>query len=89
MVNDGENILQNINSLIKIEDMPLTKEDKNRLRNCMTGNHKKIYAGKNIMEKYTYPLCSILPLPAILQGCKPTVCLFALQNRRKQPEHYA
>jgi hypothetical protein len=23
-----------------------------------------------------------------LQGCKPTVCLFALQKRRKQPERY-
>jgi hypothetical protein len=26
--------------------------------------------------------------PTFLQGCKPTVCLYALQKRRKQPERY-
>jgi hypothetical protein len=26
--------------------------------------------------------------PTFLQGCKPTVCLFALQKRRIQPKRY-
>ena len=32
-----ENIIENIDFSMKMEDMPLTKEDKNRLRSCISG----------------------------------------------------
>ena len=32
-----ENIIENIDFSMKMEDMPLTDEDKNRLRNCLNG----------------------------------------------------
>ena len=32
-----ENIIENIDFSMKMEDMPLTEEDKNRLRNCLNG----------------------------------------------------
>jgi hypothetical protein len=38
MVNNVENIIQNIDFSMKMEDRHLTEEDKNRLRNCITGN---------------------------------------------------
>jgi hypothetical protein len=35
MVNNVENVIQNIDFSMKMENMPLTEEDKNRLRNCI------------------------------------------------------
>ncbi|MHC6202090.1 hypothetical protein ACYULU_02735 [Breznakiellaceae bacterium SP9] len=32
-----ENIIENIDFSMKMEGMPLTEEDKNRLRNCING----------------------------------------------------
>jgi hypothetical protein len=37
MVYDVENVVENIDFSMKMEDMPLTDEDKNRLRNCLNG----------------------------------------------------
>jgi hypothetical protein len=37
MVYDVENVVENIDFSMKMEDMPLTDEDKNRLRNCLMG----------------------------------------------------
>jgi hypothetical protein len=49
MVRDVENIIQNIDFSMKMEGMPLTEEDKNRLRNCMMGKDAvQYFAGDNI-----------------------------------------
>ena len=37
MTNDIEKIIEYIDFTMKMEDMPLTKEDKIRLRNCLNG----------------------------------------------------
>ena len=37
MTFDAEKIIENIDFSMKMENMPLTKEDKNRLRNCING----------------------------------------------------
>jgi hypothetical protein len=37
MIYDVENVVENIDFPMKMEDMPLTDEDKNRLRNCLNG----------------------------------------------------
>jgi hypothetical protein len=37
MANNVENIMENIDFSMKMEDMPLTEQDKSRLRNCLTG----------------------------------------------------
>jgi len=37
MVYDTENVIENINFSMTMEDMPLTNEDKNRLRDCLNG----------------------------------------------------
>jgi hypothetical protein len=37
MANDVENIIENIDFSMKMENMPLTEQDKSRLRNCLTG----------------------------------------------------
>jgi hypothetical protein len=34
---DVENVIQNIDFSMEMEDMPLTEEDKKRLRDCMMG----------------------------------------------------
>jgi hypothetical protein len=53
MVNDVENIIQNIDFSMKMEDMPLTEEDKNRLRNCMTGKDDIAKVLQETIKKYT------------------------------------
>jgi hypothetical protein len=63
MANDVENIIENIDFSMKMEDMPLTEQDKSRLRNCLTGKEdvdkvlqetiEKTYIGRSmIREKY-------------------------------------
>jgi hypothetical protein len=37
MVYDMENIIENIDFSMAMEDMPLTNEDKTRLRDCLNG----------------------------------------------------
>jgi hypothetical protein len=37
MAYDVENVVENIDFSMKMEDMPLTDEDKNRLRDCLNG----------------------------------------------------
>ncbi|GMO11218.1 MAG: hypothetical protein Ta2A_19350 [Treponemataceae bacterium] len=37
MTFDAEKIIENIDFSMKMEDMPLTVEDKSRLRNCING----------------------------------------------------
>ena len=36
---NAEKVIENIDFSMKIEDMPLTNEDKNRLRSCMNGKN--------------------------------------------------
>ena len=38
MTDNWENIIENINFTMKMEDMPLTEDDKLRLRVCMDGS---------------------------------------------------
>jgi ribosomal protein S13 len=38
MTNEAENIIKNIDFSMKMEDMPLTEDDKTRLRKCINGN---------------------------------------------------
>ena len=38
MIENAENIIENIDFSMKMEDMPLTEEDKTRLRGCLNGN---------------------------------------------------
>ena len=38
MAGNIENIIENIDFSMKMEDMPLTEEDKSRLRICLNGN---------------------------------------------------
>jgi hypothetical protein len=53
MVNDVENIIQNIDFSMKMENMPLTEEDKNRLRDCMTGKNDITKVLRETIKKYT------------------------------------
>jgi hypothetical protein len=53
MVNDVENIIQNIDFSMKMEGMPLTEEDKNRLRNCMVGKADIAKVLQETIKKYT------------------------------------
>jgi hypothetical protein len=38
MTSKVENIIENIDFTMKMEDMPLTEDDKARLRVCLSGN---------------------------------------------------
>jgi len=38
MNTSAENIIENIDFSFRMEDMPLTEEDKNRLRHCLNGD---------------------------------------------------
>jgi Na+/phosphate symporter len=53
MVYNVENVVENIDFSMKMEDMPLTDEDKNRLRNCLNGatNLEKIL--QEVIKKHT------------------------------------
>jgi hypothetical protein len=39
MAFEVENIIENIDFSMKMEDLPLTKEDKDRLNACLTGEY--------------------------------------------------
>jgi hypothetical protein len=53
MVYDVENIVENIDFSMKMEDMPLTDEDKNRLRNCLNGTVDVDKILQEIIKKHT------------------------------------
>jgi hypothetical protein len=53
MIYDVENVVENIDFSMKMEDMPLTDEDKNRLRDCLNGtiDFEKIL--QEVIRKHT------------------------------------
>jgi hypothetical protein len=53
MVYDVENVVKNIDFSMKMEDMSLTDEDKNRLRDCLNGtvDFEKIL--QEVIRKHT------------------------------------
>jgi hypothetical protein len=53
MVIDVENIIQNIGFSMEMEDMPLTEEDKNRLRNCIMGKEDINKVLQETIKKHT------------------------------------
>lgn len=48
-----ENIIENIDFSMKMEDMPLTEDDKYRLRNCITGKTDINTVLQETIKKYT------------------------------------
>jgi len=53
MVYDMENVIENIDFSMTMEDMPLTNEDKNRLRDCLNGKLDIDKIIKEIVKKHT------------------------------------
>ncbi|MDR2601159.1 MAG: hypothetical protein LBC53_01715 [Spirochaetaceae bacterium] len=53
MTNDVENLMQNIDFSMKMEDMPLTEEDKNRLRDCILGRENINKVLQETIKKHT------------------------------------
>jgi hypothetical protein len=53
MDNKVENIIENIDFSMKMEGMPLTKEDKIRLRNCITGKEDINKILEETIKKHT------------------------------------
>jgi hypothetical protein len=53
MVFDVENVVENIDFSMKMEDMPLTDEDKNRLRNCLNGTTDVDKILQEVIKKHT------------------------------------
>jgi predicted pyridoxine 5'-phosphate oxidase superfamily flavin-nucleotide-binding protein len=49
-----ERIIENIDFTMKMEDMPLTNEDKNRLRNCLNGKSDINTVLQETIKKHTY-----------------------------------
>ena len=50
---DVENIIENIDFSMKMEDMPLTNEDKDRLRGCLNGTIDIDNILQEIIKKHT------------------------------------
>ena len=53
MVYDVENVVENIDFSMKMEDMPLTDEDKNRLRNFLNGTVDVDKILQEVIKKHT------------------------------------
>ena len=53
MMSDFECILANVDATMKMEGMPLTDEDKNRILDCLSGRTTFDNEVKKILEKYT------------------------------------
>jgi hypothetical protein len=53
MAGSGENIIENIDFSMKMEDMPLTEEDKSRLRICLNGNKDINEVLQETIKKHT------------------------------------
>jgi hypothetical protein len=48
-----ENVIENIDFSMKMEDMPLTNEDKSRLRDCLNGTLDADKILQEIIKKHT------------------------------------
>ena len=53
MVYDMENVIENIDFSMAMEDMPLTSEDKNRLRDCLNGTVDVDKILQDVIKKHT------------------------------------
>jgi len=53
MTENIEYIIDNIDFSMKMEDMPLTEEDKSRLRICLNGNRDINDVLQEIIKKHT------------------------------------
>ena len=53
MSDNVENVIENIDFSMRMEDMPLTEEDKARLRTCMNGNENIDKILRETIEKHT------------------------------------
>ena len=53
MIYDMENIVENIKFSMTMEDMPLTDEDKERLRKCLNGTTDVDEILRNVIKKHT------------------------------------
>ena len=53
MTKNAENIIENIDFSMKMEDMPLTEEDKTRLRVCLNGNRDINEVLQETIKKHT------------------------------------
>jgi hypothetical protein len=53
MAFDVENVVRNIDFSMKMEGMPLTDEDKKRLRNCLNGTTDVDKILQEIIKKHT------------------------------------
>ena len=53
MVGNVENVIENIDFSMKMEDMPLTEEDKSRLRICLNGNKDINEVLQETIKKHT------------------------------------
>ena len=53
MTENTENIIENIDFSMKMEDMPLTEEDKTRLRVCLNGNRDIYDLLQETIKKHT------------------------------------
>jgi hypothetical protein len=54
MVYGIENIVENIDFSMAMEDMPLTNEDKNRLRDCLNGKVDVDKILQEVIKKHTF-----------------------------------
>jgi len=53
MTGNAENIIENIDFSMKMEDMPLTEEDKSRLRICLNGTKNINEVLQETIKKHT------------------------------------
>jgi len=53
MTENVENIIENIDFSMKMEDMPLTEEDKSRLRICLNGKKDINEVLQETIKKHT------------------------------------
>jgi len=53
MIYDKENIVENIDLSMTMEDMPLTDEDKKRLRDCLNGVTDVDEILRDVIKKHT------------------------------------
>jgi hypothetical protein len=53
MLYDTEYVIENIDFSMKMEDMPLTNDDKNRLRDCLNGTVDIDKILQEVIKKHT------------------------------------
>ena len=54
MVYDMENVVKNIDFSMTMEDMPLTNEDKKRLRDCLNGKVDVDEILREVIKKHSF-----------------------------------